>query len=549
LALRVAAELAVARPTTSLAELVDELADQQRRLDLLDAGGDSRAAVATVFSWSIRNMPPEVARIFRHLGLHPGPDLDDYATAALADTDLPLARRVLDRLARAHLVHSTGGGRYGMHDLLHAYATQLSGTEDTEVERRAAATRLFDHYLATAAAAMDRLYPAEAHRRPRVTPPTTPAPDLTDPETARRWLDAERPCLVAVAAYTAAHGWPVHTVRLSTLLFRYLDGGHHTDALTIHGYAHDAARQTGDRAGRAQALLGLGSANAQMGRHESAADYHEQALALFRQIGDRTGEARALGNLGIVEVQLGRYPAAAERYEQALALYRQMGDRTGEARTLNNLGYVQERLGHYPAAAERYEQALALYRQTGDRTGEAYALNNLGNVQERLGDHDAAADYYERALTQCRRLGNRYGEAYALNGLGTLNVSLDQPKRAAEQFEEALALFRDSGNRNGEASALNGLGEACQATGHHADALANHTAALTTATDTGDRDQQARAHTGLGHAHRSLGERDHARRHYERALVLCTELGSPDADNVRTNLEALAQPPNDHQDQ
>jgi tetratricopeptide (TPR) repeat protein len=549
LALRVAAELAVARPTTPLAELAAELADQQRRLDLLDAGGDSRAAVATVFSWSIRNVPPEVALTFRHLGLHPGPDVDAYATAALADTGLPLARRTLDRLARAHLVHSVGGGRYGMHDLLHAYATQLSGTEDTDVERRAAATRLFDYYLATAAAAMDRLYPAEAHRRPRVTPPTTPTRDLADPETARRWLDAERPCLVAVAARTAANGWPVHTVRLSTLLFRYLDGGHHADALTIHGHAHDAARQVGDRAGQAQALLGLGSAYLQLGRHESAANHHEQALALFRRIGDRTGEARALGNLGLVLVLLGRYPQGAERYKQALTLYRQTGDRTGEARTMNNLGNVQERLGRYPAAAERYEQALTLYRRLGDRTGEAYALINLGNVQERLGHYPVAAERYDQALALCRRLGNRYGEAYVLSGLGTLYIRLGRPKDAAEQVEQALRLFRDSGNRNGEARALNALGEASQAAGQHADALANHTAALTIATDTGDRDEQARAHTGLGHAHRSLGQRDPARQHYERALALCTDLGSPDADGVRAHLIALAQPPGDQQDQ
>jgi CheY-like chemotaxis protein len=45
LALRVAAELAAARPTTPLAGLVDELADEQRRLELLDADGDPRTAV------------------------------------------------------------------------------------------------------------------------------------------------------------------------------------------------------------------------------------------------------------------------------------------------------------------------------------------------------------------------------------------------------------------------------------------------------------------------------------------------------------------------
>jgi len=40
-----------------------------------------------------------------------------------------------------------------MHDLLRAYARDLAAAEDGEEENRAAPTRLFDHYLHTAAAA------------------------------------------------------------------------------------------------------------------------------------------------------------------------------------------------------------------------------------------------------------------------------------------------------------------------------------------------------------------------------------------------------------
>ena len=81
-----AAELAAARPAIPLAELAGELADQQRRLDLLDAGGDPRTAVRAVFSWSYRHLDADAARAFRLLGLHPGPDLDRYAAAALTGT-------------------------------------------------------------------------------------------------------------------------------------------------------------------------------------------------------------------------------------------------------------------------------------------------------------------------------------------------------------------------------------------------------------------------------------------------------------------------------
>ena len=150
LALRVAAELAIARPGVPLADLAAELADQQWRLDLLDAGGDPHTAVRAVFSWSYRHLDDDSARAFRLAGLHPGPDFEPCAVAALIGTTLEQARPALDALARAHLIHPAGGGRYGMHDLLRAYARELADASDGEEEQNAALTRLFDHYLHTA---------------------------------------------------------------------------------------------------------------------------------------------------------------------------------------------------------------------------------------------------------------------------------------------------------------------------------------------------------------------------------------------------------------
>lgn len=79
LALREAAELASAHPDVPLGRLAGELADRQRRLGLLDAGGARRAAVAGPFSRSARHLPPHAARFLALLGLHPGPQADPYA--------------------------------------------------------------------------------------------------------------------------------------------------------------------------------------------------------------------------------------------------------------------------------------------------------------------------------------------------------------------------------------------------------------------------------------------------------------------------------------
>ena len=96
---------------------VGELADLRTRLDLLEAGGDPGTEVRAVFSWSYRHLAAEDARTFRLLGLHPGPDLDPYATAALTGATVPRACRALDVLDRAHLIQPAGPGRHGMHAL------------------------------------------------------------------------------------------------------------------------------------------------------------------------------------------------------------------------------------------------------------------------------------------------------------------------------------------------------------------------------------------------------------------------------------------------
>ncbi|WP_203903822.1 tetratricopeptide repeat protein [Virgisporangium aliadipatigenens] len=519
-------------PGWTLTDHADRL-DERHHDRRLDTG------VELAVNLSYRHLPTQRRRLLRLAALHPGQDFDAYAAAALADTDLPTAQEHLRHLNRDHLLQQSTPGRYTFHDLVHAYAAIRATDEDRPPERRAALTRLFDHYLATAGTAMNALHPGEAHRRPAIPPARTAAPDLTAPDTARKWLDTERPTLIAVAVHTAVNGWPTHTTRLARTLHRYLEGGHHADAVTVHSHAHHAARHNGDPTGQAHALTDLGAAHYRQGRYRPAVEHYQQALDLFRQAGDAAGQARIMNNLGLATVQLGHYGTATGQYTQAVALFRQIGDRTGEASALNNLGYVEGRLGRHRSAVEYYEQALALFRQADDRAGEAGMLISLGEVEVRSGRYEPAGKHLRQALTLQRQLGNHTGEAWALDSLGILFTRLGQPDRATEHHQQALTRFRDTGNRYGEAWALNGLGEAAYTAGRHTAAITHHTAAHTIAVDTSDREQQARAHTGLGHAHHTLGNRAPAREHYQHALALYTDLGLPEADQVRVHLSAL----------
>jgi DNA-binding SARP family transcriptional activator/Tfp pilus assembly protein PilF len=539
LALRVAAELAAARPDVPLASLVGELADQQRRLDLLDAAGDSGTAVRAVFSWSCRHLDPGAARAFRLAGLHPGPDLDPYAAAALTGTTLGRAGDLLDVLARAHLIQAAGPGRHVMHDLLRGYARDLAAAQDGEDQQHAALTRLFDHYLYAAATAMDALFPAERHRRPRISPPVTPAPPVDSPDAARAWLDAERANLVAVCAHTAEHGWPGHTTRIAATLFRYLDvGGHFADAVTIHGHARSAASQTGDRAAEAEALTSLSVLDTHQGRYQQAAGHLQQSVTLHREAGNLTGQARALCNLGIADLRLGRHQLATGHLQQSLALFHQTGDRTGEANALTNLGFADFQQGRYRQATGHLEQSLALQREAGDRNGQAHTLCNLGIIDLRQGRYRQATGHLQQALALFRETGNRNGEADVLANLGDADFRQRRYQQAAGHYRRALALARETGDQSAEAEALNGLGEVLLATGQPDPARIQHAAALRLAIQIGDQDQQARAHNGHARAHHAASDHSQARRHWQQALTIYADLGAPEADQIRAELAA-----------
>jgi DNA-binding SARP family transcriptional activator len=540
LALRVAAELTAARRDAPLAALVDELANQQQRLDLLDAGGDPHTALRTVLSWSYRHLDVCTARAYRLVALHPGSDLDPYAVAALTDASLEQGRSFVEVLARAHLIHRARAGRYGMHDLLRAYARELATAHDGAGQQHAALTRLFDHYLYTAAAAVNTLHPAGRDSRPRIPPPATPVPPVTDPAAALAWLDAERDTLVAVSAHTAWHGWPSHATRLSATLFRHLDAGsHYPEAITTHTHARDAARRTGNRAAEATALNHLAGPHRRQGRYQLAIMHYRQALTLFQQSGDRTGQAHALGNLGNAYADQGRYPAAISLHEQALDLYRQLGDVAGEARTLGNLGYIEERQGRYQQATRHQQQSLAIARETGNGTTECVALINLGTVELRQDHCQPAAGYLYRALALCRETGYRFFEADALTKISGVCLRQSRPQDATSHLQAALALYQETGNRSGEADALNILGEILLATGQPGHARTQHGTALSLANQIGDKYQQAHAHHGLGHAYRATDNPTRAHSHWQAALDLYTELGVPEADQVRAQLAAI----------
>jgi tetratricopeptide (TPR) repeat protein/transcriptional regulator with XRE-family HTH domain len=531
LALRITAEWASARPSTALRDLASELADEQRLLDVLDAGGDQRTAIRAVFSWSTRRLAPKSYAALRWLALHPGRSFDALIVSALLGGDLHQARNAVAELSAAHLIEHAGAGAHSMHDLVRAWAAERCAREEPQANLAAALDRLAAYYLSRATAAMNLLYQHEKHRRPAVAD-AAPVPAFDDPAKARGFLEAELEAMLGVAARV-----PAHTVALARILSRHLETtGRFAQAQALHDGALAAARAAGDQAAVPGCLVNLSAAQARAGQYPLAVRHLELAVKLSRDLGAVAELARALDDLGTVHGRTGRFADALHCFTEALALSRELHDTDGEARALHNLGTLHGITGNYKAAESCFEDALSLCRSLGDRLGEAYAVDNLGSVYCHEARYAESVRCHQKALALRREYGDLLGTAHALDHLGTAYRLMGRPREALDCHHESLTLRQDIGDLGDEPHALNNLGATRLLLGEPDQAIRLHHLALAQCRETGNRYEQARAHDGLGAAHEALDDPDQAREHWLDALAIYGELGVPEAAGVTARL-------------
>ncbi|WP_275414786.1 BTAD domain-containing putative transcriptional regulator [Plantactinospora mayteni] len=444
LALAVTAALAVSNPGQSLDSLATELAEAGD-LDSLDAG-DPATDLRAVFFCSYRTLSVDGARLFRYLGLHPGPAITVPAAASLLGTPRRAARLRLDELRRAHLVATDEPGRYALHDLLRAYAGELADAEIPPAERAEAVGRILDHYLHSAYEADRRLYVRSDSIAP-VEPAAGVEPErFVDERSALAWFDAERLVLLRVVDLAADTGRPTHTWQLAWAVSMFLNRRVHWQDW-VHAQQR-ALESNADRddLGQAQAHRFLGLVYLRMSRADEAHEQLRQALDLFRRLGDPGGEASTERGIGRAYARQGRHDRALAHTERALALFRAAGNRVGAASALNATGWYNAQLGEYHVALQRCREAVRLHEELNDNSGLANAWDSLGYTHHGLGNHADAVACYERAIEYFRAADDRYGEADALTRVGDTQLDAGTPGAALTAWRAALTILTDVGH-------------------------------------------------------------------------------------------------------
>ncbi|GIH16702.1 AfsR/SARP family transcriptional regulator [Rugosimonospora africana] len=451
LALAIVAARAVTHPQFSLATLAAELAGGPERLDRL-SGPDPAVDVRSVFSWSYRALGRPVARLFRLLGLHTGPDIGVPAAASLGGLTLPEARRLLAELAGAHLLEERVPGRFAAHDLLRDYAAEQAATDST-TRRRAAVRRMLDYYLHTAHAADRLLNP----RRDPVQPPAATRAVVSTPlsgyDEAMAWFTAEYLALVSAAGQAAAYGFDAHAWQLAWAAATFLDRRSlWHDWAALQRDAIEAARRLADPAAEAVCRRSLARACIRLGQFDVARDQLHIALDLYRRAGDQTGTGHTEYSLTIVAEREGRHREALEHARRALDLHESTGHRVGQADALAAIGWLQVRLGDHQQALVTCEQALTLHRELEHVVGQAETWDSLGNIHHQLGRYERAVAAYTEAVRLRRGLGDKYYQAASLSRLGETYRAAGDLAAARASWRQALNIL--DGTQHPEAAAV-----------------------------------------------------------------------------------------------
>jgi tetratricopeptide (TPR) repeat protein len=568
LALRIVTALLAATSGMPVAELAEELADE-RKLDRLD---DQWDAVRVAFDLSYRRLSAPEARLFRLTAINPGPDFSSQTAAALAETDEPGTRRILDELARAHLIDpDTDRLRWSMHDLIREYAGQAARTDETPAAYEQARNRLLHHYLHKAKAAEDD------------------------------WLGAELANLIAAVSLAAASGEDAIARDLPAALGGYLATRHNfTDRLTVDVIRQQAAYRLGDWPGLAAAGDSVGYDLNQLSRFKEAETTLNYAMSVFQTLGDRKGEGEALNHLGTAlrgqrrfdeaidtcrrSVELlpnsvsaggpldnpaisllaaGREAEAAEVWERVqfgpgstdfgihpkvqfifgdvrlqmermnalqreLKIVEETGDRSREGQILLELcGVLQNRGYSTEEALSHAARAAAIFAELGDKVGESAAMVAAARVLREEGEADRALPFLQRAADISRAAGDKHGEGTALSVLGRTLIDLKRLDFAAEVSEAAATILHEVGDGREEGSALKNLAYCrLELRQHHASVAAGRRA-VAVCRESGDRKFEAVSLCNLGRALLETNAFDESATVNEQAVDLLTKMSEP----------------------
>jgi tetratricopeptide (TPR) repeat protein/DNA-binding SARP family transcriptional activator len=488
LMLRVVAEHVLSRPPVRLVEFVDELRDAHALLGLGDDGDNPGGSARAAFAVSCRGLTAEEQRLFRLLGIHPGPDISLAAAAALMGLATQSTRHLLDALVDAHLLTQPEvRDRYRFHDLLRKYAHECVMAEQYTAERHIAEERMLNFYHHGAHRADMAVFP---NRSGTTVPPLLDGvrpPSFSNYVTAIDWCIQERANLDAAIRYSGNHNYHAYAIGLPSSageVFQHL--GYYEYFISALTVAVESARKTGNRRGQSYSLNNIGYIQLNLGKFESAESNFQMAKQLADEVGYPLGSAIASHNLARLQVERGDYRSGIEGLLATLATFRRIGAQGPEVNALCRLAEAHRRAHALDPAISFGQEALWLASKLTDEMNQGFSLTELGAALYEKGDTTSAKGHCDRALEIHIRLS-------AFTQAGKTSIILaaihrDQGERPEAEFHarSSISFCHRGRDIKGEAVANDILADILYSQARHDEAIEAWSRALVTFGDIGD---------------------------------------------------------------
>ncbi|WP_328808077.1 AfsR/SARP family transcriptional regulator [Nonomuraea antri] len=542
LALRIAGVRLSARPHWSVEQLVDRLEDETRRLDELMHGDMGiRASISLTFD----SLSEDARILFRRLAILESEVFSPWLSAALLDRPIDEAQDLLDDLADAQLIETTGPGRgvhtrYRFHDLIRVFARERLAAEEPAAERDSALSRVLGGLLSLVEAARRR-----EHEDRIMFPGVAATWSLPEKAVERlvaspaSWFERERSILVSGIKQAAQAGlaeicWGLALGAATFFQSRvYLDDWRETQRIALV-----AARQAGDLRGEAAMRYCNGALAISEQRFDDARADFGAAIDLFTGLGDEGALASVLAGRGHLDLVAGRLDDAAAHFERALELSCDVGSQSTRIYILHNLAQVHVIRQDHQGAKELLSDAMALVRGGVGGRLKAQVLYRLGQAQLQADEPAQAVETLEEALTAIREIGDPTGEAYILHCTGMAKLRLGELEEAGATLRHALLLAEMTKERLAKARVLAALAELALAEGDPAGAVTAGDQALGLFVSMGVPLDEALILVVLSDAHAGIGDPATAESMLGRAMRLTARMDPQIAGRVLDQLAA-----------
>lgn len=485
LALRLVGARLQARPSWPVSHLADRAGEDPAHLGQLRSGDiDVGTTLLGSIDQLVTSADPgdhDAAAAMHIVGLLPSVVVSPVAIAAACGWERTRAERAIERLGEVSLVEESVPGRYRVHDLVHAIATERAVEESGSAAVREVRVRVLTTFRAI------------AWRSRNLTRPVPEGLDDTamvesndptvDPVACVDLVARDIDLILALARDVATYGEAEarlmgHTVL--GLISYYVSradsaGWQELLELALNRMPADAVDE------RICLHLDLALFHAVRGGVEAANHHVDEVVRAARPAGRMSAEAAAHSARAIAWRHVGDLDEAVASCRRALELSRDAGDDRSLAAAYRDLGLVRFCNGEPHGGLEAAQESLRIYRRIDVPRGVAMGLVNVGVMLRDLGEMADARAHLEEAVTVSHAVTDRALEAEALDELGYWHVLAGEPGRGLQVLSDGLALVDVRGGGHGEASirrrlgmALDGLGRFDEATVHWQAAIRLH---------------------------------------------------------------------------